>query len=183
MRRLNPPFALTLSLALNLALSLASAPGRAFAPPPAPPPASPAPAPTPAAVPLPSVALPPDLDRVLRDYETAWQHRDAAALADLFAEDGFVLAQGKPPVRGRAAIREAYADAGGALSLRALAYATEGPLGYILGGFTRRAGEPDAGKFVLTLRRGAGGRWLIVSDMDNPNHPPRRMGPPPEVVR
>jgi hypothetical protein len=26
------------------------------------------------------------------------------------------------------------------------------------------------------------GRWLIVSDMDNPNHPPRRLGQP-EMVR
>jgi ketosteroid isomerase-like protein len=169
MRRLNPPFVLTLTLALNLATS----PGHTLAPAP---PAAVVPAP------LPSVALPPDLDRVLRDYEAAWQRRDAAALADLFTEDGFVLAQGKAPVRGRAAIREAYADAGGALFLRALAYATEGPLGYILGGFTHRAGAPDAGKFVLILRRGTGGRWLIVSDMDNPNHSPRRMGPP-EVMR
>jgi ketosteroid isomerase-like protein len=171
MRRLNRSFALT----MIPALSLVSAPGRAFTP-------APPAAPAPVAAPLPSVKLPPDLDRVLRDYEAAWQRRDATALADLFAEDGFVLAQGKPPVRGRAAIREAYADAGGALSLRALAYATEGSLGYILGGFTHRSGEPDAGKFVLTLRRGAGGRWLIVSDMDNPNHPPRRLGQP-ETVR
>jgi hypothetical protein len=37
--------------------------------------------------PLPSVTLPPELDRVLRDYEKAWQARDAAGLAALFAED------------------------------------------------------------------------------------------------
>jgi hypothetical protein len=75
---------------------------------------------------LPSVALP-ALDRVLRDYERAWRSRDAAKLADLFTEDGFVLSNGSPPVRGRAAIRAAYTDAGGPLALRALAYATEGP--------------------------------------------------------
>lgn len=120
------------------------------------------------------VSLPPDLDRVLRDYERAWQRRDAAALADLFAEDGFVLAQGKPPVRGRAAIRAAYAEAGGPLSLRALAFATEGPLGHILGTYSLRPGEPDLGKFVLTLRRRADGHWLIFSDMDNPSQLPRR---------
>jgi hypothetical protein len=64
---------------------------------------------------LPSIELPAALDRVLRDYERAWQARDAAALSALFAEDGFVLA----------------------------------------------------------LRRGRGGRWLIAADIDNSSRPPR----------
>lgn len=62
----------------------------------------------PAPAPLPSVTLPAELDRVLRDYERAWQGNDAGALAALFAEDGYVLSNGEPPVRGRAAIRVAY---------------------------------------------------------------------------
>jgi ketosteroid isomerase-like protein len=122
-----------------------------------------------APAPLPSVEPPPDLARVLRDYETAWRARDARALAALFAEDGFVLTGGSPPVRGRAAIEKTYTGAGGPLELRALAYAVEGPIAYIVGGFARQKGEPDAGKFTLTLRRGAGERWLIFSDMDNSN--------------
>jgi ketosteroid isomerase-like protein len=118
---------------------------------------------------LPFVELPPALDRVLRDYERAWRARDPAALAELFTEDGFVLANGNPPVRGRAAIRAAYANGGGPLSLRALAYATEGRVGYIIGGFGRAPGEPDSGKFVLALRQGSDGRWQIAADMDNSN--------------
>ena len=118
---------------------------------------------------LPSVEPPPAIARVLRDYEAAWRARDAKALAALFAEDGFVLTPGSPPVRGRAAIEKAYTGAGGPLELRALAYAAEGPIAYIVGGFARQRGEPDAGKFTLTLRRGAGGKWLIFSDMDNSN--------------
>ncbi|MBB4595328.1 hypothetical protein [Xanthomonas cannabis] len=39
-----------------------------------------------------SVALPPELDRVLRDYEHAWRKGDASALVELFAEDGFFFA-------------------------------------------------------------------------------------------
>jgi hypothetical protein len=74
-----------------------------------------------------------------------------------------------PPVRGRAAIEKHYTGQGGPLSLRAFAYATEGATGYILGGFARQKGEADIGKFTLTLRLGEGGRWLIVSDMDNGN--------------
>jgi ketosteroid isomerase-like protein/uncharacterized protein YciI len=116
--------------------------------------------------------LPAPLARVLTDYEDAWQRKDAAALAALFAEDGFVLSSGSPPVRGRAAIEKHYEGAGGPLALHAFDYATEGSTGYILGGFSRQKGEPDVGKFTLTLRRGDHERWLIVSDMDNGNARP-----------
>jgi ketosteroid isomerase-like protein len=121
--------------------------------------------------PPPSIALPADLRRVLTDYETAWGNRDAAALARLFAEDGYVLARGHAPVRGRAAIERHYAGSGGPLALRAFAFASEGTVGYVLGGYAPRRGEPDTGKFTLTLRRSADGRWLIVSDMDSSNRP------------
>jgi len=133
-----------------------------------------------ASAPLPSVELPPALARVLTDYETAWAKRDAAALAALFAEDGFVLSVGVPPVRGRAAIQEHYANAlrpgsgqaGGPLALRALASSTSGDIGYIIGAFSMQKGGPDAGKFTLTLKKDAAGRWLIMSDMDNGNSRP-----------
>jgi ketosteroid isomerase-like protein len=121
---------------------------------------------------LPSITLPPELARVLTDYEAAWQRKDARALAALFAEDGFVLSSGVPPVRGRANIEKHYDGQGGALSLRALASAFEGSTGYIVGAFAREKGQPDIGKFTLTLRRAPGGRWLIVSDMDNGNSRP-----------
>ena len=125
-----------------------------------------------AAAQLPSVPLPPELARVLTDYERAWQQKDAAALAALFAENGFVLSSGAPPVRGRAAIQKHYSGQGGPLSLRALAYAAEGSTGYIIGGFSREQGQPDIGKFTLTLHRASDGRWLIMSDMDNGNSRP-----------
>jgi ketosteroid isomerase-like protein len=120
----------------------------------------------------PSVDLPPSLARVLADYEEAWQGRDAAGLADLFAEDGFVLPNGAPPVRGREAIQAHYEGHGGPLTLRAFAYATEGSTAFIIGGYARHEGEADIGKYTLTLRRDPGGRWLIVSDMDNGNSRP-----------
>jgi len=118
-----------------------------------------------------AVDLPEPLARVLRDYEVAWRARDARGLAALFAEDGFVLSPGRPPVRGRAEIERRYAGRGGPLWLHAFAFATEGAVGYIVGGYATREGEPDAGKFTLTLRRSAEGRWLIQSDMDNGNSP------------
>jgi len=33
------------------------------------------------------------------------------------------------------------------------------------------------GKYTLTLRRTPGGPWLIFSDMDNGNQPPRQAAP------
>ena len=117
----------------------------------------------------PSVALPAELARVLTDYEAGWQAGDAAALARLFAEDGYVLPNGQAPVKGRAAIQKLYSSNGAPLSLRAFAYATHGDIAYIIGGYSHERGKPDDGKFTLTLRKPSDGRWLIVSDMDNSN--------------
>ena len=124
---------------------------------------------------LPSVELPRDLARVLTDYETEWR-RGGGAVAQLFTEDGLVLSGGRPPIKGHAAIAEHYGRGGGGpLSLRALAFAAEGGVGYIIGAYTTEKGAPDIGKFTLTLRKRPDGRWMIVSDMDNMN---RRPGAP-----
>ncbi|HIE4189339.1 TPA: YybH family protein [Stenotrophomonas maltophilia] len=129
---------------------------------------------TKAAQPLPDAALPATLDRVLRDYEQAWRTGDARALAALFAENGFVLQSNQLPVRGRSAIEAAYAGQGGdPLRLRALAYAVEGNVGYIIGAYTYGNNVGDTGKFTLTLKRVGDGPWLIFSDMDNTSAPPR----------
>ena len=80
----------------------------------------------------------------------------------------------RPAVRGRRAIREAYAGAGGPLSLRALAFHQEGSLAILLGAYAAAPGTPDLGKFTLTLRLGPDGRWRIFSDMDNGVAPPKR---------
>ena len=117
---------------------------------------------------LPSVELPADLERVLRDYENAYRV-GGAALAPLFAEDGFVLAGGGPPIRGRAAIAEYYGGPRGALALRAIAFDVSGSVGFIIGAYAVRPTDPDVGKFTLTLRKASDGRWLIFSDMDNSN--------------
>lgn len=126
------------------------------------------------AQPLPDAALPAPLDRVLRNYEQAWRGGDARALAALFAEDGFVLQSNQPPVRGRSAIEAAYAGQGSSpLRLRALAYAVEGNTCYIIGAYSYGNNVGDTGKFTLTLKRERDGPWLIFSDMDNSNAPPR----------
>ena len=116
---------------------------------------------------LPSVVLPPDMDRVLRDYERAWQARNTEALVSLFVADGFVMQPQRPPVRGHAGLRQAYKEVGGPLHLRALAFAQSGTVGYIIGAYRYQSVGNDVGKFILALRRDDGKRWLIAADMDN----------------
>ena len=127
---------------------------------------------------LPSATVPAGLDRVLRDYERAWRSGDASSVAALFSVDGFVLQNGRAPVRGRAAIGKAYAgQTGGELRLRALGYAVTDTVGYIIGAYGYGAAPGDVGKFTLTLRRPRDGRWEIFSDMDNGNQARRQPAP------
>jgi hypothetical protein len=128
--------------------------------------------------PLPSITLPPELARVLTDYETQWRF-GGDSLTKLFTEDAVLTVGGKPPMRGRAALAAHYAGPKGPLALRAIAYAAEGSVAWIVGGYTMQRGEPDVGKFILALRKGPDGRWLIFSDMDTGNAAMRRPGPPP----
>ena len=128
------------------------------------------------AEPLPTVTLPADVDRVLKDYEKAWIAKDTAALAKLFTPDGMALPSGQMPAQGEESIRKAYAQSvGSPLNLRAVGYGASGELAYVIGGWGGALDKPEFGKFVLVLRR-VNGRWLIVSDMDNSNMP--RRAPP-----
>lgn len=116
---------------------------------------------------LPPVQLPPELDRVLRDYEKAWRSGDGRALAEVFTEDGFALSNGSMPVRGRAGIAETIRGPGGELQLRAFAWSTSDTVGYIVGGYTYSNSSGPGGKFLLALRKGSDGKWRIAADMDN----------------
>lgn len=117
--------------------------------------------------PQPSIDLPAELSRVLRDYEQYWSTGQEDELAALFVEEGLIARRGSW-IRGRDAIREAYGNASGSLRLRAIEYATDGDVGYIVGAYGYGDGPSveDSGLFVLALRRDSSGRWLIVSDLD-----------------
>lgn len=120
------------------------------------------------------VTLPPALDRVLRDYEAAWEAGDGAKLASLFTEDGYVLNNGSLPVKGRSGIARMLTQPGGDLLLRAFAYSTADTVGYIIGGYRYPTTTGPGGKYVLALRKGPDGRWLIAADMENSAGPTHR---------
>lgn len=124
----------------------------------------------------PKVDVPAEVDQLLRAYERAWAANDAAALAALFAPDGFALPSEQPPARGQDSIRRVYSHGGGQpTSLRPLDYRASGDLAYVVGAYGPAEQARDFGKFVLVLRR-MEGRWLIAADIENAN---QRVGPPP----
>jgi ketosteroid isomerase-like protein len=122
----------------------------------------------------PAISLPPAFDRVLRDYEAAWRDGDGPWLALLFTEDGFAVQNGSPIRRGRAAIAGGLTKPGGTLQLTAYAYSSSGNVGYIVGGYRYPSAAGAGGRFVLALRSGPDGRWLIAADLDNSGPPPAR---------
>jgi len=125
-----------------------------------------------------TVALPAEIDRVLKDYEKAWIAKGTAALAKLFTVDGMALPSGQMPAQGEDSIRKAYfPSVGAALNLRPVAYSASGELAYVIGGWGGASDKPEFGKFVLVLRR-VNGRWLIAADMDNSNMPRRAPSAP-----
>lgn len=110
--------------------------------------------------------MPPQLQRVLDDYAAGWEMHDAKAIAALFATDRPVVPNACPPVTGAAAVERCYAaHGGGPLHLRAVSYADDGALAYIIGEYALDANDDAGGKFVLTLVQ-VDGRWLIAADMD-----------------
>lgn len=119
------------------------------------------------------VTLPPELERVLRDYERAWRDGNGKALGELFTEDGFAVQAGSPLARGRSAIASHITGPGGDLQLTAYAFATSGTTGYIVGGYRYPGSPGPGGRFVLALQRNAAGRWLIAADLDNNGPRPR----------
>lgn len=114
-----------------------------------------------------AISLPPAFDRVLRDYEAAWRDGDGPRLAALFTEDGLAVQSGSPIRRGRAAIASGVTKPGGTLQLTAFAYSSSGDVAYIVGGYRYPTTEGAGGRFVVALRSGPDGRWLIAADLDN----------------
>ena len=115
----------------------------------------------------PAITLPSELDRVLRDYEAAWKAGDGRKLASLFTDDGVALPSGSLPHRGRTNIAASIKGPGGDLQLHAIAYGVSDSVGYIIGGFRYPSSTGPGGKFLLALRKGTDGKWLIAADMDN----------------
>lgn len=126
--------------------------------------------------PLPTIELPEELARLLRDRAAAWN--DKAALGALFTEDAVVLDPFGPEwLRGRKAAVEYL---GGLFSdpyqIRPIAFSIEGNAGHIVGYMTERSGDSDYyfAHVQLSLKKGADGVWRIAAESPMFEGPPVR---------
>jgi ketosteroid isomerase-like protein len=118
-----------------------------------------------------------DADDLLKQYENAYNRGDAAALADLYAEDGLLLPPDRPMVRGRAAIERVWKSAmGSGLKLSVVERGVGSDTGYLIGKFSF-PGNTQAGKFVVCVKRDNQGRWRIAADIWNNDAVPRGLQP------
>jgi uncharacterized protein (TIGR02246 family) len=124
-------------------------------------------------------------ETAIRAINPAWfaAHKagDADGLVALYADDAVLSIPGVPPVRGRAAIREALAKdiadmAAAGLTNNAGAspeFGVSGDLGWEWSTFTvtdKSGATVDAGKYVTVYGR-RDGKWLIIRDIWNSDAP------------
>jgi hypothetical protein len=103
---------------------------------------------------LPTVALPADLDELLRAFERNWRAADnKTALANQFTDSG-LFQYADDWLRGRAAIRMMLVGSGGPLRLRAQAFEVGEQLAHVAGayGFYRDTTWIDQGRFQFGFR-------------------------------
>ncbi len=124
-------------------------------------------------------------------YAAAMGAADAAALANLYTEDGISQTNQMATQTGRAAIEEGQKAAFSQVSFSGMEIMPEethtiGNIGYERGRYKmtvtpKAGGEPatQQGRYMLVLQKGADGIWRVARDMDNVDSPPPAPVPAP----
>ena len=116
-------------------------------------------------------------------FQTAAGTQDGAAIAKLFTADGVEMPPNAPAAKGRAAI-EAYHKAFGqqwmmhGMTITTTETKVMGDTAYDVGTYKQQimsnksgAVVDDLGKYIVLLKKDAGGNWLITHAMYNSNLP------------
>ena len=130
------------------------------------------------------------IDDVRNRYVAAYNAGDAAGVAALFAEDAVSMPDHAPALVGRAAIENSIKQtfAQNSVNITVTPGETEitGDIAHEHGTFsitvTPKAGGnamTETGKYLVILKRGSDGTWLVHHDIDNTNAPPSPQTPPP----
>jgi uncharacterized protein (TIGR02246 family) len=131
---------------------------------------------------------PTDLEglKAMRDvWQSAFDNRDSAALAAIYAEDGTLMPPNSNTVIGRAAIEAFWADfqaSGIGGEIKDTEVYAHGEDGYTVGAYTiSDAGSAtiDEGKYVVIWRH-VDGKWQMHRDIWNSNLPLAAPAPEPE---
>jgi uncharacterized protein (TIGR02246 family) len=123
------------------------------------------------------------IDEIRNKYVAAYNAGDAAGVAAVFADDAISMPDHHAPLEGKAAIESYLRDLFGQYSFMIAVTPGEtevlGDVAHEHGTFsitmTPKAGGPaltDNGKYLVILKRGSDGRWLVHHDIDNTNVPP-----------
>jgi uncharacterized protein (TIGR02246 family) len=120
------------------------------------------------------------IESLTAEWETAFNAGDAAAVAEVYAEDATLMPDGRDIVTGRDAIRQFWSGAmaeapeGVVADLETLEVRGAGNLAYEIGRYTDRAGDEvvERGKYLVVWKQQADGTWKIVADIWNRNESP-----------
>jgi len=133
-----------------------------------------------------ALAAPPDPAAELaardRAFDQASRERGVAAWVEFFADDAVVFPGRGPFVRGKEAIRAAWAKAGfdpAGLSwfVDGAEVSAAGDFGVTYGHWRAERKGPDGkpavatGKYLTTWRKGADGVWRVIADIGAPDAP------------
>ncbi len=129
------------------------------------------------------------IDAIEVQWQEAYGARDFEALADLYTEDGWVMARRRPAMRGREEIRDFFASVAEDTKL-AVTFDVEelevtGRYAWNVARFaltyqSMSGGEPihDYGRALILYKKGGDGQWRIHRDMDTPTPDAADMTPP-----
>lgn len=129
------------------------------------------------------------IDAIEVRWQAAYGARDFEALADLYTEDGWVMARRRPAMRGRDEIRDFFASVAEGTKL-AVTFDVEelevmGRYAWNVARFaltyqSMSGGEPihDFGRALILYKKGEDGHWRIHRDMDTPTPDAADMTPP-----
>ena len=115
-------------------------------------------------------------DELRSRWTAAANAKDAAGIAALYMENALLMPPNAAAVKGRAAIQaffQGMIDQGAHdITLGKVDGGTSGSWGYEAGTFAATFGTAkDAGKYLLSLKKGADGKWLIQDDIFNSDMP------------
>lgn len=121
------------------------------------------------------IETPDDLTAVREQYRAATANRDAAALIDLFAEDGVLVASDRDVVRGRQDLGKYFANAFDQampeVTLTCISTENRNGFGSETGRFEERVTSPEgtvtrvSGVYVTIYRRDAAGHWRVAIEI------------------
>ena len=125
-----------------------------------------------------------EVGNVRTGWIAAAERDDAAAVAQLYADDAVLMTVEGTVVRGRQGVQEYFAKAfstSAGLQVTPGSFDASGDLAYESGSFSQDVTPPDkktmkvSGHYVVVLKRQADGAWKLVQHINTPEAPPPAM--------